>query len=280
MNRSENFWKCVAALGLFWTALWVPAAMVAQTFPFTADATYYSAIDAGNCSFGTIGSGVSPFRRIVAVGTPLYDGSAACGRFIEIDTTDATCPGPPCNFTGSRVVVMVSDQLPSASPNLDLSEPAFGDLAPLVAGVLENVRWRYVPGEHAGNIELHTTASINSFFLHFVLHDHNLGITQVEVRDALDPTWYSAARDTANQWSVSLGQQFQAPLSVRVTDVDGGVVTSIDTFAAIAPSAIFDLGVQLAPAPSVPSGDVAGPVAIVCLAAVGGGAVLWVRRRM
>lgn len=251
----------------------------AQTFPFAAQATWYEGIDGGNCSFGTIDTVDVPFGLIAAVGSPLYADSAACGRFIEIDTTGATCPGPPCGFTGERVVVMISDQLFSAQPDLDLSNAAFGALADPVAGLLQNVHWRFVPGTHPGNIQLVSTAGMNPWFLHFVLHDHNLGITQVEIRDAGSPVWRVATRDSANQWAVtSSGGAFVAPLSVRVTDVDGGVVTAIDAVGSLAANTSHDLGVQMATPIAVPSGSLVGPLAAALLAAAGSG-VLWRRSR-
>jgi hypothetical protein len=212
---------------------------------------------------------VSPFLKIAAVGTPLYADSSPCGRFIEIDTSTATCAAPPCDFTGRRVVVMISDQLPSAFPNLDLSEVAFAEISNVDEGLLLSVRWRYVPGDHVGNIELQNTTGINPFFIHFVLYKHNLGITQVAVRDAVDPTWHAAARDSANQWSVSTGQEFEPPLSIRVTDVDGRVVMATDAVTSLAPSAAFDLGVQLNAPVAVPTPTLVGPIAALILGVLG-----------
>jgi len=272
MGRRARQAGVAALLG---SVLLASGAASAQSFPFTADATYYGPIDGGNCSFGVIESAVSPFLKIAAVGTPLYANSAPCGRFIEIDTSGATCAAPPCDFTGNRVVVMISDQLPSASPNLDLSELAFAQIANIDEGLLLNVRWRYVPGDHVGNIELHNTIGINPHFVHFVLQKHNLGITQVTVRDAVDPTWHAAVRDSANQWSVSTGQEFQPPLSVRITDIDGRVVTATDAVNSIAPSAVFDLGVQLNPPVAIPIGPLPGPVAALFLAILGSFRLCW-----
>ncbi len=251
----------------------------AQSFPFTAHATWYEGIDGGNCSFGTIDTVGVPFGLIAAVGTPLYADSAACGRFIEIDAGAATCPGPPCGFTGNRVVVMISDQLFSTQPDLDLSEAAFGELAAPAAGLLQNVHWRFVTGSHAGNIQFVSTSGMNPWFLHFVLHDHNLGIAQVEVRDASGPTWRAATRDSANQWAVaSTGNAFVAPLSVRVTDIDGGVLTSTDAVGSLASNATHDLGVQTTTPVLVPSGSLVGPLAAALLTAAGS-VVLWRRGR-
>lgn len=249
----------------------------AQSFPFTAHATWYEGIDGGNCSFGAIDTVGVPFGLIAAVGTPLYADSAVCGRFIEIDAGDATCPGPPCGFTGNRVVVMISDQLFSTQPDLDLSEAAFGELAAPVAGLLQNVHWRFVPGTHPGNIQFVATPGMNPWFLHFVLHDHNLGIAQVEVRDAGGPIWLAATRDSANQWAVaSTGNAFVAPLSVRVTDVEGGVLTAIDAVGSLASNATHDLGVQMATPALVPAGSLVAPLAAALLAAAGS-VVLWKR---
>ena len=256
----------------------LPSAVSAQTFPFTApNTTFYGPIDGGNCSFGVIPSAVSPFVKIVAAGTPLYADSSPCGRFIELDTSTATCAAPPCDFTGNRVVVMISDQLPSAFPSLDLSIEAFAELAHVDEGLLHDVRWRYVPGTHVGNMELHHTVGINPFFIHFVIEKHNLGITQGAVRDAVDPTWHPAARDSANQWSVSTGQEFRAPLSIQVTDVNGRTVTATDAVTSLAPSAAFVLGVQLNVATAVPTGALSGPLAALAIAVLGafGG---WQRR--
>jgi hypothetical protein len=263
-------------LGWFFAALLAPGAASAQNFPFTADVSFYSPIAGGNCSFGVIPGDTSPFLRVTAVGTPLYANSEPCGRFIEIDTTAASCAAPPCDFTGNRVVVMISDQLPSASPDLDLSENAFAEIAHVDEGILLGVHWRYVPGTHSGNIELHNTPGINSSFIHFVIQKHNLGITEVSVRDAVDPIWHPAARDSANQWSVSTGQEFQPPLSIQITDVNGGVVTAIDLVDSLAPSTVHDLGVQFEVPAVVPTGLLAGLIGALTMAAFG---TLEIRRR-
>lgn len=251
-------------------------ARVGQEFPFSANVTFFGPVDGGNCSFGVIPENVSPFLRVAAVGTPLYAGSEPCGRFIEIDTTGASCAAPPCDFTGERVVVMISDQLVSAAPDLDLSEVAFAQIAHVDEGILLNVHWRYVPGTHAGHIELHHTPGINPNFIHFVLQKHNFGIAEVWVRDAVDPTWHSAARDSANQWSVTTGQTFVAPLSIRLTDVEGRTLTSIDAVGSLAPSSVHDLGVQFGPLALVSTGLLAGPLTALAMAALGGFAL---RRR-
>jgi hypothetical protein len=263
-------------LAWFCIALLTSGAASAQNFPFTADVTFYGPVAGGNCSFGVIPSGTSPFLRITAVGTPLYADSEPCGRFIEIDTTTASCAAPPCDFTGNRVVVMISDQLPAVSPDLDLSENAFSEIAHVDEGILLNVRWRYVPGTHSGDIELHNTPGITPFFIHFVIQKHNLGITEVSVRDAVDPTWHPATRDSANQWSVSTGQEFQPPLSIQITDVNGRMVTATDVVNSLAPSTKHDLGVQFDVSAAVPTGLLAGLIGALTMVAFG---ILEIRRR-
>lgn len=269
--------RSIPAIALSWlaAALLATAAATAQESPFRADATFFVPLEIGHCSFGAIPSDASPFLRVAALGTPLYAGSEPCGRFIEIDTTGASCVAPPCDFTGERVVAMVSDQLVSTEPDLDLSEVAFAAIAHVDEGVLLNVRWRYVKGTHEGSVELHTTPGINPNFIHFVLQKHNLGITTVSVRDSVDPTWHPAVRDLANQWSVSTGQTFLPPLSVRITDVAGRRVTALDAVDSLTPSATHDLGVQLG-APTVAStSDLARALAALTMAAMG----RWILRR-
>lgn len=260
---------------LVWIGLMLTAAgaVRAQEFPSSADVTFFAPVGGGNCSFKEIPLEVSPFLRVAAVGTPLYAGSEPCGRFIEIDTTGASCAAPPCEFTGDRVVVMISDQLVSSAPDLDLSEVAFAEIAHVDEGVLHDVRWRYVPGTHLGDIELHNTEGSDPFFIHFVLQKHNLGISEVSVRDSVDPTWHVAARDSANQWSVDTGQAFQAPLSIQITDLTGRTVTAIAAVGSLAPSAVFDLGVQVGAPAVVPTGLFAAFVMALASAALGSDAI-------
>ena len=269
--------RSIPAIALAWLAapLLATAAATAQEFPFRADTTFFIPLEIGHCSFSAIPSDASPSLRVAALGTPLYAGSEPCGRFIEIDTTGASCVAPPCDFTGERVVAMVSDELVSTEPDLDLSESAFAAIAHVDEGVLLNVRWRYVEGTHEGAVELRTTPGINPNFIHFVLEKHNLGITTVSVRDAVDPTWHPAVRDLANQWSVSTGQAFLPPLSVRITDVAGRRVTAFDAVDSLTPSVTHDLGVQLG-APTVASmGDLARALGTLTMAVIGG----WILRR-
>ena len=265
MDRDVLRWtRVLARVG---AAVLAAGTASAEVFPFTAEVTtYYGPVDGGNCSFGVIEGAVSPFSKVVALGTPLYEDSYPCGRFIEIDTSTASCAVPPCDFTGERVVVMVSDHLPAPSPSLDLSIEAFVEIAHPDEGLLHDVRWRYVPGNHEGNMQLHNTVGINPFFIHFVIQKHNLGITEVSVRDAIDPTWHVASRDAANQWAVTTGQTFEAPLSVRVTDVNGRTATATDVVTSLSPSAVFDLGVQLAPPSAVPAGGWVGPLVVLAVA--------------
>ena len=267
MRRTPTTAATPARLAGLFAGLLLSGTATAQTFPFTADATFYGPVAGGNCSFGVIESEASPFLRITAVGTPLYADSSPCGRFIEIDTTDASCAAPPCDLTGDRVVVMISDQLPEPVANLDLSELAFSELADVDEGVLLDVRWRYVHGTHTGTIELHNTVGVNPFFIHFVLQKHNLGITEVQVRDAIDPTWHAAVRDSANQWSVTTGQEFQPPLSIQIKDLSGQTLEATNAVGSLAPGAVFDLGVQSAAPQQVPTGPYASPLAALLIAA-------------
>jgi len=275
LNESGIHEAARALLACLGVAMFVAGAARAQEFPYTADVTFFGPVDGGNCSFGVIPTGVSPFLRVAAVGTPIYAGSEPCGRFIEIDTTGASCAAPPCDFTGDRVVVMISDQLVSPAPDLDLSEVAFAQIAHVDEGVLHDVQWRYVPGTHTSDIELHNTEGSEPFFIHFVLHKHNLGISGVSVRDAVDPTWHTAVRDSANQWSVDTGQAFQAPLSIQITDVTGHTVTALDAVGSLAPSAVYDLGVQVGAPPAVPTSRPAALMVTLVTAAL---AIVAVRR--
>ncbi len=258
--------------------LLMSAPAAAQSFPFTADVLFYTTIDSGACSFGVIQTSVAPFGLIAAADSAIFGGSAACGRFIEIDTAGATCPAPPCGFTGSRVLAMISDTTPETPPLFDLAQAAFEVLAPASEGRLDDVGWRYVPGTHAGNIRVESTASSNSFFYEFVIFDHNLGITQVEIRSSGSSTWQTASRNTANHFSVTGGAPLATPLSIRLTDIEGGVTTAIDVILSVNGAASADLGVQMQTGTPVPAGPVVGHLLAVALA-VGGTVVLRRARR-
>jgi expansin len=85
----------------------------------SGDGTYYDADGTGNCSFDA-----SPDDLMVAaMNAPDYDNSAWCGACLAVT-------GPMATIT-----VRVVDQCPGcAHGDLDLSETAFGMIAPLSAG--------------------------------------------------------------------------------------------------------------------------------------------------
>ena len=89
-------------------------------------ATHYVLAGLPNCSYAS-----PPANDLfVALSPSEYDGAAACGGYMTVTGPDGS------------VTVQAIDQCPDcAAGHIDLSEPAFAELAPLSAGLI-NVHYR------------------------------------------------------------------------------------------------------------------------------------------
>jgi len=248
----------------------------AQAGPFTSVATVYGSGDGGNCGYGTVETSTIPFGRIVAVGGDDWNLGQGCGRFIEIDTSAATCPGVgPCNFGAGPVIARVVDRCPECTDHhIDLSTIAWNAATNNgTPTLLSNVSWKWVYGDFPGNMQLEIRTGSSAFWLGVIPRDFNVGIQTLELRSSGSAVWQAMPQELNLgyfTWDQSI-LPLVAPLSIRVTDINGAVYVATDAVTAF--SGTHDLGLQLAPPAVVPA---LFPVAALGL--LGGGLAVGLRR--
>jgi expansin (peptidoglycan-binding protein) len=170
----------------------------------SGDGTYYDADGTGNCSFDA-----SPDDLMVAaMNAPDYDNSAWCGACLAIT-------GPMATIT-----VRVVDQCPGcAHGDLDLSETAFGMIAPLSAGRVP-ITWHEVACDVTGPIAYQFKDGSNAYYAAIQIRDARYPIDTVEVNQG--GTYSLVPRQSYNYFVQSgLGA---GPFDLRVTDARGQVL--------------------------------------------------------
>jgi expansin (peptidoglycan-binding protein) len=139
---------------------------------------------------------------------PDYDNSAWCGACLAVT-------GPMATIT-----VRVVDQCPGcAHGDLDLSETAFGMIAPLSAGRVP-ITWREVACDVTGPIAYQFKDGSNAYYAAIQIRNARYPIDTVEVEQA--GTYAPLPRQSYNYFVQSgLGA---GPFDLRVTDARGQVL--------------------------------------------------------
>ncbi|MEV7783769.1 cysteine/serine endopeptidase inhibitor [Kitasatospora sp. NPDC088351] len=109
--------------------------------PMTGKATYYN--DAG---YGACGTQINAATQMLVAVSHTWWTTAN-------PNNDPVCKGISVKVTynGKTVTVPVKDQCPSCdSTHIDLSQPAFAQLAPLGQGVINGLTWQFVKAGFAG----------------------------------------------------------------------------------------------------------------------------------
>ncbi len=169
---------------------------LAQTFNTGGTVTWYSVGDGSGtaCQMGATPLATAPFGLTAAISEADWNGSEACGQFIEIRTTASSCAGasPACasngQLTGDPVIVQITDLCPLTtcpSGRFDLSPAAFEVLAPTSVGIISDVEWRPVHGIFPGNVRVRTQSGSNQFFELLTPLDQNVTVAKLEVTSAL-----------------------------------------------------------------------------------------------
>jgi expansin len=185
------------------------SALTAQSGTVSGIATHYVLEGLPNCSYAT-----PPANGLfVALSPSEYDSAGACGGYL-------TVTGP----SGSSVTVQVIDQCPEcATGHLDLSEPAFEQLAPLGAGLI-NVHYQYlVDPSLPGPITMEVKQGSSAYWLALLADNTGNPLASVQVESA-SGGWISLARANYNYWIAQSGAG-SGPFTVRLTDTAGHTVT-------------------------------------------------------
>jgi expansin len=192
---------CTSALSL--------SALTAQSATVSGIATHYVLAGLPNCSYPA-----PPANGLfVALSPSEYDSAAACGGYM-------TVTGP----NGSSVTVQVIDQCPEcATGHIDLSEPAFAELAPLGAGLI-NVQYQYLADPSLpGPITMEVKQGSSQYWLALLADNTGNPLASVQVETS-SGGWVNLARANYNYWIAQSGAG-SGPFTVRLTDTQGHTVT-------------------------------------------------------
>jgi expansin len=202
-------------------------------------ATHYVLSGLPNCSYPS-----PPANNFfVALSPSEYNSAAACGGYLTVTGPDGS------------VTVQVVDQCPEcATGHIDLSEPAFAQLSPLGAGLI-NVHYEYLADPALpGPITMEVKSGSSQYWLALLADNTGNPLASVQVETA-SGGWISLARANYNYWIAQSGAG-SGPFTVRLTDTQGNQVTVHDV--ALDPGAVQSTGVYMygagsdpgAPAPS------------------------------
>jgi expansin len=223
--------------------------LTAQTGTVTGIATHYVLEGLPNCSYPS-----PPGNDLfVALSPSEYNSAAACGGYM-------TVTGP----SGNSVTVQVIDQCPEcAAGHIDLSEPAFAELAPLGAGLI-NVHYQYLADPPLpGPITMEVKSGSSQYWLALLADNTGNPLASVQVETA-SGGWLSLSRANYNYWIAPSGAG-SGPFTVRLTDTEGHTVTVRNI--ALDPGAVqstgtlmYGAGATTEPAPA-PTQSSAAPTA-------------------
>lgn len=172
----------------------------------TGDATSYSYEGIGTCGYVTYPAG----SLVAAVAAPDWAGSARCGECLEVT-------GP----LGTVMVTVVGRCPECEESNLDLSEPAFEQIAPLATGIAA-IRWKRVDCADSGNLVTRVLASSNHWYIELRPEQHLHGIASLQAR--VDGTWVPFTRSDYNSFSLPSPIEVSGTFPVRLTSTAGEVI--------------------------------------------------------
>jgi hypothetical protein len=210
-----------------------------QSGTVSGTATHYVLAGLPNCSYPS-----PPANDLfVALPSAEYDGAAACGGYLTVTGPDGS------------VTVQVIDQCPDcAAGHIDLSEPAFAELAPLSAGLI-NVRYQYLADPPLpGPITMDVKSGSSQYWLALLADNTGNPLASVQVETA-SGGWISLARANYNYWIAPSGAG-NGPFTVRLTDTEGHQVTVRNV--ALDPGAVQSTGVYMYGPGSDPTAPAAG----------------------
>ena len=172
----------------------------------SGDGTYYAADGTGACSFDA-----SPGDLMVAaMNAADYATAAWCGACLSVT-------GP-----NGSVTVRIVDECPGCKHgDLDLSQQAFQQIAPLSAGRVP-ITWQEVACTVSGPVEYHFKDGANAFWTAIQLRNHRYPIAKLEVQ-AAGGAWQSIPRLDYNYFVQASGLG-PGPYTLRTTDARGQIV--------------------------------------------------------
>ena len=170
------------------------------------EATFYDAFAQANaCSLP-----ISPGQHVVAVAQADFDGSAVCGRCLEIQ-------GP----LGSVVALVTDYCVGSGCRQLDLDPDSFAAIGNPTDGIIP-VSWQSVSCDVSGPIAFYFDPGSNPYYAKIQVRNHRSGVAGV----ALDTgaAFTDLPRSIDNAFEFTSGSPIASPLSLRVSNVHGEVL--------------------------------------------------------
>ena len=178
----------------------------------------------GICGFGTTQNTIGQLYRFPAApNQDLFRNSAQCGVCYEIvgpngairvrvedycrtDSNSGLCKGDMYHFNisseGTSYIMGSADKA--------------------------NVTFRMVSCDYSGNIRILTNGETNKFYLSFVVLDHNLAVSKVEIQQYNSTISNNLARTLENKWvHYNFNSEIAYPLNIRIYSINGDYVTVI-----------------------------------------------------
>jgi expansin len=175
----------------------------------SGEATHYVLTPGdGNCSYPGLPNG----GLFVALSPGEYDGSAACGSFIEVTGPD-----------GSVTAEVVDQCPPCQAGHVDLSEQAFERIAPLAAGQVPVTYHPIVDPPLPGPLSMLVKTGSNPYYLALLPIGAGNPVASVQVSSP-GRGWQALTRTSYGYWLAMAGAG-AGPFTVRLTDTEGHQAT-------------------------------------------------------
>jgi expansin len=170
------------------------------------EGTYYAKVsNGGHCSYGLVSTPL-----FAAMNHTDYQNSEACGMCLQVS-------GP-----NGSVKVKVVDECPECEPgDVDLSEDAFAQLAPLVQGRIP-ITWQYTSCDVQGPIVYHYKDGTNPWWNAVQIRNAKRGISKIE---AIKNGQYITLQRVNYNYFIANSGLGSGPFTFRITDVAGNVIT-------------------------------------------------------
>ena len=175
----------------------------------SGEATHYVLTPGdGNCSYPGLPDG----GLFVALSPGEYDGSAACGSFIEVTGPD-----------GSVTAEVVDQCPPCQAGHVNLSEQAFERIAPLAAGEVPVTYHTIADPPLAGPLSMLVKTGSNPYYLALLPIGTGNPVASVQVSSP-GRGWQALTRTSYGYWLAAAGAG-AGPFTVRLTDTAGHQAT-------------------------------------------------------
>lgn len=239
---------------------WLPLLVLAACAPgvTTQDAgraTFYESIDQGSCGFG------ADHAAYIAAPAEWMMGQHArvCGTYVQVTSAGAHGPkGDTSCANGETITFEVTDTCPAqgneqwcADPHVahfDLGAAAFAAIGTPTCGVLSGLTWQFVEMPGDAKLRIRSKDGVNAWWYAFFVLDHRYGLARAEVKDTSGGAWVEARHQSYNAWVVeNANDGFKPPLTIRLTDLHGQVVTLEGVVTSLAESTEFTTTQQFPP---------------------------------